>query len=164
MPLFLALIIALVLIQAPAQAADTTTVPTPHIEIEQLYAFATMPGGVTGAAFMTLKNTGDIDDVLIGVESDIAKITEIHENFINPDDGMMMMRKIKDAKIPSHGEVTLEPKGKHIMLIQLKEPLTLDSTFPITLIFEKSEKKIVNVKVIQPGGTPDMMDNMHHHH
>ena len=163
MPLFLALILTLGLSLSPAaQAEETASAPSVQIVVEHPYAFATMPGGVTGAAFMTIKNTGDLDDTLIGVASDVANIVELHENFIDPDDGMMMMRKIKDASIPAGGEAILNAKGKHVMLIKLTAPLTLDSTFPITLIFEKSKNKTIDVKVIQPGTTPDMMEHGSH--
>lgn len=163
MPLFLSLIVMLGLLQSPAHAEEATDTPRAHIKIQSPYAFATMPGGVTGAAFMTIENTGDLDDTLISVESNIAEFTEIHENFIDPDDGIMMMRKIKNISIPADGQAILNPKGKHVMLIKLDAPLTLDSTFPITLIFEKSGKKEINIKVVQPGTVPNTKHDMHHH-
>ncbi len=153
MSYFLKTLTCLLLITAPALAEEKTSL-TPEITIEQAYAFATMPGGETGAAFMVIKNSGNIDDTLIKAKSDVAKITEIHENFIDPDDGTMMMRRIKNISIPAKENAVLEPKGKHIMLIKLKEPLTLDSEFPLTLIFKKSGEKIINVTVIQAGSKP----------
>jgi copper(I)-binding protein len=132
----------------------TKTASLPVIEITELYAFATMPGAATGAAFMTLTNTSDIDDVLISIESNLAKFTEIHQNMIDPDDGTMMMRKIKQIDIPSGNSVLLKPTGYHVMFIKLKEPLTLNSTVDITLNFEKSGAQKVTVQIKPPGMTP----------
>lgn len=169
MPIFFTLLLSLVLLQTPVAYANdahhkTAETSNATIEITTAYAFATMPGGVTGAVFMTFKNSNDADDKLIDVKSDIAKFTEIHENFIDPDDGMMMMRKIKNAALPVNQDVKFHPKGKHVMLIKLKEPLTLDSTFPITLVFEHAEEKTIHVKVVQPGSTPSMAHHGHGSH
>jgi len=132
------------------------TTNTPVIEIETPYAFATMPGAATGAAFMVLNNISDFDDALISVESDIAEITEIHQNIIDPDDGTMMMRKIKQIDVPAGKTATLKPKGYHVMFIKLKEPLTLGATTDIILNFEKSGAKNVTVEIKPPGMTPNM--------
>ena len=176
MPLFLAIFFSLSFLLSPAQTqaqeteAITAAAAVETILIETPYAFATMPGGVTGAVFMKIKNTGNTDDSLIKVKSTVAKHTEIHENEIDPDDGKMMMRKIKNVPLSTNGEAVLEPTGKHIMLIKLKEPLTLDSTFPLTLVFKNAGEKIITVTVIQPGTKPDMEEegeeegHSHHDH
>ena len=104
---------------------------------------------------MVLKNNSGVADSLIKAESSVAEINEIHENIIDPDDGKMMMRKIKSITVPANGTVALEPKGMHIMLIKLKEPLTLGESFPLTLTFEKAGVQNVDVKIIQPGGVPE---------
>lgn len=134
----------------------------PTIEISDSFAFATMPGASTGAAFMTLHNTGSENDVLLGIKSDIAKITEIHQNMIDPDDQTMMMRKVPSIEIASGDSVILEPTGYHVMFIQLKEPLTIDLTIPVTLLFEKAGEKKVDIQVVPPGSTP--MSQSHHEH
>jgi len=150
----------LCLLAMPALAQEEqAAAPAPKIMVEQAYAFATMPGGETGAAFMVIKNAGDADDTLKKVKSSIAKRNEIHENAIDPDSGTMKMRKIDGIAVPAKGEAVLKPKGNHVMLMKLKEPLTLDSTFPLTLVFDKSGEVNVDVKVIQPGTTPDGEDD-----
>ncbi len=134
---------------------------TPNISIENAYSFATMPGGMTGAAFMIIKNTGDKDDMLIEAKSNLAKRTEIHENTIDPKTGKMMMRKIKGVDIPANGNATLKPQGYHVMFISLKDPLTLDTEFPLTLIFKESGEKTITVKIIQPGTMPNKKAHDH---
>lgn len=145
------------------ESASTESSTTPIIEISNAYGFATMPGAATGAAFMTIKNTSDFDDKLIAAKSSVASITEIHENMIDPDDGTMMMRKIKSLDLSANDTALLEPKGYHIMFIKLREPLTIDSEIPVTLTFEKSEPQKINVKIIAPGAEYKSMEDGHAH-
>lgn len=130
------------------------------IHIEQAYSFATVPGATNGAVFMTLKNESKEDDRLISANTEIAKITEIHENFIDEDDGTMMMRKIKGVDIPAGETAKLQPKGYHIMLIKLTEPLTLGENIQVTLTFEKAGETMVNAEIVNPGKD---MSHEHHH-
>ena len=133
-----------------AQAEQTIN----PITIIDAYAFATPTGSKTGAAFMIIHNASTEEDYLVDVNSDVARINEIHENILDPDDGTMMMRKIKSITVPANGNAILEPPGKHIMLIKLPEPLTMDSQFPLTLVFEKSGEQKIMVDVIAPGSKP----------
>jgi hypothetical protein len=132
---------------------EGTTEAVSAISISDAYAFETMPGDSTAAAFMKIQNIGDEDDTLISARAKISSITEIHENMIDPDDGTMMMRKIKSLSAPVEETVILEPKGYHIMFIKLRDSLTIGSSFPLTLNFEKAGQQDVNVKVIAPGAT-----------
>ncbi len=129
--------------------------PEKNLEVKHAQAFATMESSKTAAAFMVFNNKTKRDRTLIGAQSDIAEITEIHENLIDPDDGKMMMRKIKTLELPSKKKVALEPSGYHIMFIKMKRVLKAGDTFPLTLMFENGEEKTIDVKVTPPG-------QMHH--
>ena len=124
------------------------------IKVDQPYSFGTMPGAKTGAAFMTLTNKGAEEDSLIAAKSSVAEITEVHQNLIDPDDGKMMMRRIKSIALPINETVKLEPTGYHIMFIDLKQALGIGETIPVQLVFEKSGTKTINVEVIAPGTKP----------
>lgn len=149
-----ALISPLFVHSAHAIDPDTTEIAKPIIEIQNPYAFATLPGATTGAAFMVLKNTGDLDDKLIGAQSKVAEITEIHQNLIDPDDGTMMMRKIKNIPVPIGEQVLLEPKGYHVMFIKMKQALAIGKDVEVTLIFEKAGEKKISIPVVAPGIKP----------
>lgn len=147
---YLVLIFAIFLTACIKEKTDISTLP---IKIENPYAFATLPGASTGAAFMVIKNKDDADK-LISASTPFAEITEIHENLIDPDDGTMMMRKIKGLDISAKDEAILKPTGYHIMFIKLREPLTIGIDVPITLTFEKMGDLEINVPVIAPGTKP----------
>jgi copper(I)-binding protein len=130
------------------------------IEVQNPYAFATMPGATTGAAFMVLNNIGQLDDTLIGVKSKVAQITEIHQNIIDPDDDTMMMRKVKSISLPLGKQVTLEPKGYHIMFIKMKETLALNDIIDLTLMFEHAGEVKTKISVVAPGIKPKIEKKM----
>ena len=130
------------------------------IEIQNPYAFATMPGATIGAAFMVLKNVGELDDKLIGAHSKIAEITEIHQNIIDPNDGKMMMRKIKEIDISIDESAVLEPKGYHVMFIKMKEALIMGENVDITLIFEKAGEIKTTASIVAPGLKPKIEKTM----
>lgn len=154
-PSFMAIAILLIL-SLPLSACGKNT---DEIIVKEVYAFATAPNAKTGAVFMTIKNKTSVNDKLIEAQSDVAEITEIHQNLIDPDDGEMMMRKVKFIDIESKGKAALEPTGYHIMLINLKEPLLEDKIFPVTLKFESGYETTVDVIVTPAGQKP----SKHHH-
>lgn len=138
----------------PAPNQEIKGNETSYIKLKNAYAFATMPGATTGAAFMEIENVGNTADKLIGAKSNISKITEIHQNMIDPDDGTMMMRKIKNLDIPAKTTVLLKPKGYHVMFIKMTEPLIIGKSFPVTLIFEKAGEVKTSVSIVAPGLVP----------
>jgi len=133
----------------PAMAQDKSS-----IEIIQPYAFATTSAARSAAAFMVIQNNTNADDRLIEAASSISEITEIHQNLIDPDDGTMMMRKIKGLDIPANAAATLEPKGYHIMFIKMNERLKIGETVSFDLTFEKAGTITVTADIIAPGTKP----------
>jgi len=155
--LFIALGLKLFLFKEPKSTIpsleDAPIINVATITVQNAYAFATVPTSKTAAAFMVIKNNSANDDILTHVKSDISEHVEIHQNTIDPDDGMMMMRKIKGLDIPSKESVSLDPKGYHVMFLGLNKALKINETFPITLVFEKAGEQVVNVTIVPPGSS-----------
>lgn len=100
----------------------------------------------TAAAFMTIRNSGSEDDVLLGGKTDVANVVEVHE--MADVDGVMEMRPLIDGlAIPAGGEATLRPGGYHIMLIGLAEDLSNGKTYDLTLHFRNAGDVTVPVTV-----------------
>lgn len=103
----------------------------------------------TGAAYLTVSNTGTKDDVLLEVRSPAAGKVEIHDMTM---EGMVMkMRKLDALPVAAGGRVELAPGGKHIMLIGLAELLTEGMSVPLTLVFESAGEVEVSAPV-RPAG------------
>jgi copper(I)-binding protein len=104
------------------------------IQISQPWARATPKGASSGAAYMTVLNSGTAAQRLSCVSSDAAAECQIHE--MTMDGGVMKMRPVQGGLEVKPGEtVTLKPGGFHIMLVGLKQPLQagklLDATFKV---------------------------------
>jgi periplasmic copper chaperone A len=104
------------------------------IQITQPWARATPKGASSGAAYMTVTNSGTTAEHLNCVSSDAATECQIHQ--MTMDGGVMKMRPVQGGLEVKPGEtVTLKPGGFHLMLVGLKAPLqpgkSLDATFKI---------------------------------
>jgi periplasmic copper chaperone A len=116
------------------------------IEIHDAYAIAS-PGGMSGAAFMTIHNHGGPSDRLIAVRSDAAARVELHAN-VESADGVMSMVHLEDGvDLPAEGEILLERGGEHIMFMGLREPFEDGRILQVTLLFEVAGEVTVAVPV-----------------
>ncbi|MGV6810341.1 MAG: copper chaperone PCu(A)C [bacterium] len=130
--------------EQPAQASEAKQA-TPSVQITEAYARAVPPNSPASAVFLTLHNSSDQEQRLVSASSDVANVVELHNHV--KQDGMMQMRKIDHISIPAKGKTTLKPGGLHIMLIQLKQALAVDSTIAITLRFADGSEQALTVPV-----------------
>ena len=114
------------------------------IEVKDAWARATPPGATSGAAYFTLVNSGSAADSLVGVSTPAGQ-AGVHSTEMSA--GVMRMRPVERLEIAADATVTLKPGGDHVMVTGLKQPLTEGMTFPMTLAFEKSGQKLVEVSV-----------------
>ena len=116
------------------------------IRIEHPYVRATPSGASTGAAFMTIHNDGQTDDMLLGGVSAVAKTVQVHE--MTMDGGIMRMRQVQGGlMVPAAGAIELRPGGYHIMMIGLRAALKKGQSFPLTLHFKKAGDVSIEVPV-----------------
>lgn len=79
-------------------------------------------------------------------------------------DGVMMMRPLADGIEIKAGEtVELAPGGFHLMLIDLKQPMTEGERVPLTLTFEKAGSIDVELAV-EAARAPAAAAPQHSHH
>lgn len=105
------------------------------ISVADAFSRATLPNAKSGGGFMTITNAGSTPDRLIGVTTDAAVRSEIHQ--MKMDGDMMKMGAVEGGlEIPAGGSVTLAPGGYHVMLMGLKQPLVADGCLDLTLTFE----------------------------
>lgn len=129
---------ALVLAATPLFAGDIT--------VEDAYARASRPGAPTGAMFMTIRNSGEMADRLLGAESPVAQLVELHTHI--DDNGVMRMRPVEGGlEIPAGGEHMLMRGGDHVMLMGLTQTLEDGATVPLRLIFENAGPIALDVTV-----------------
>ena len=106
-----------------------------------------MPG--TGAVFMLIKNEGKEVDRLVGGQTEVAKVVEIHETVMEGD--VMKMQMLADGlEVPAGSEMLLKPGSYHVMLIGMLQDLKAGDTFSVDLEFEKSGTITVEPEVKMP--------------
>ena len=118
-----------------------------NLMISGIWARSTPPTAKTGAAFFVIKNTGSVDDVMIGAKGAISKKTEIHESKIQG--GVMKMQHVGKVAIPAGGTAELKPGSFHIMFMGLNGPIKEGDTFPLTLTFEQNGEVEIMVTAIK---------------
>jgi copper(I)-binding protein len=144
----------LLALSAPVLAADTAM-----IKVQEPWARESPPTVTTGAAYMTLVNTGQAADRLVGASGEVSATVELHTHLM--EGGMMKMRPVEAIEIKPGEPAVLKPGGLHLMLIGLKKPLVAGQTFPLRLRFEKAGEIPVAVKVGQTG-SGDGAEHSHH--
>lgn len=126
------------------------------VKVENAWVRATAPGQKVAGAFMDL--TADADMALVAAASPAAKVTELHTMAM--DNGVMVMRPVKEVTLPKGKGVSLKPGGLHIMLIDLNGQVMAGSKTPVTLTVRgadgKEQKLTVELEARQPGGMAHM--------
>ncbi|MDA9022872.1 copper chaperone PCu(A)C [Alphaproteobacteria bacterium] len=117
------------------------------VVVENAWSRASIGMNRPGAAYMTIRNTGDEPVTLIGLATPLAMMPEIHETKTNAEGVSSMSPAGEIAISPSVG-VALEPGGLHVMLMRLQEPMTEGDTFPLTLLFDGGGEVTVEVPIL----------------
>ena len=128
------------------------------VKIENAWVRATAPGQQVAGGFLDL--TADADMKLVGGSSPVSNTLELH--MMRMDDGVMIMRQIKEIALPKGKTVSLQPGGLHIMFIDLKQQIREGDKVPVTLTVKNSAGKEQQLQVeamAMPGS-----GMTHHHH
>ena len=110
--------------QAPADARHAALV------VENVWIRAT-PRSDLAAAYLTLRNVTGHDIVVTGIESPLAAHAMIHET--TQEGGQSRMRPREPLTVAAHSTVKFEPGGLHVMLHDLKQPLTVGQSVPLVV-------------------------------
>jgi len=104
--------------------------------------------GVTGAAYMTIANTGSAADQLVKVTTGVAEQVELHTTTI--ENNVAQMRPVLSIEVAANGQVELKSGSYHMMLINVNRSLQVGDTVPVTLTFQNAGDVIVNAEVREP--------------
>lgn len=116
------------------------------IEIEHAYARIMTPVAKSGAVFLHIMNTTDLDDRLVGVRTDAATTAELHTHIF--EDGVAKMREVEGGlPLPAHSALMLERGGDHVMLMGVTPGFHQGDTLTVTLIFAVAGEITLDVMV-----------------
>ncbi len=105
--------------------------------------------GQNSALYFVLSNDSSKDDVLRGVEGDIAASFETHETMIDTNN-VASMHHMMAIEVPANSKVTFEPGGLHVMLVELNADLVPGDSVSVTLQFENHGDLLVVAEVREP--------------
>jgi copper(I)-binding protein len=117
------------------------------VEIENAWARASISTSRPGAAYLTVRNTGDVAVTLTGLATPLAMMPEIHETTVTAE-GISSMAPAGEITIQAGETVALEPGGLHAMLMGLQSPMTEGDSFPLTLTFSDGGDVTVDVPIL----------------
>lgn len=126
------------------------------LDLTQPWARATPKGASTGAAYITITNSGSKAERLSCASSPAAATCQIHEMAMS--NGVMKMRPVEGGLEIKPGQtVTLKPGSYHMMLQGLKAPLKAGDKLEATLTASdggsvKVEFPIAAIGAPAPGG------------
>jgi len=112
-----------------------------------LGAYAAEPVTLDVAAvYLTIRNNTGEADTLVGVETPIAAMANLHR-MVGPS-GAPQMRDVSGAEIPAHGQLQLRPGGLHLMLMNLVTLPHAGDTVDLSLEFRHAGTIAVRVPVL----------------
>lgn len=130
--------------------ATEPALPEPEpgkLTIEDVRAQPAPLAGGTGAVYFTVLNGLDQDVRLVSASTSAANVVETHETV--SENGVIKMIPLPDGyEIPAGEALVLEPGGKHIMLIDVVQPLQPGDEFTLTVNFDNSESIDLTVPVL----------------
>ncbi|MCX7693198.1 copper chaperone PCu(A)C [Tepidimonas taiwanensis] len=116
------------------------------VKVEEPWVRGTVAQQKATGAFMRL--TAPEPMRLVAAESPVAGVVEIHEMAM--ENQVMRMRAIPALPLAANRPVELKPGGYHVMLMDLKQPLTGGQEVPITLVFENAAGQRVTQTIAAP--------------
>lgn len=104
--------------------------------------------GKNTAVYLQLENALPEGDSLIGVRSEVAERTELHESVLEGE--TMRMRPMIGVALPSGGRIEFRPMGPHVMLLRVRDPLVPGDTVAVTFDFASGRSLAVRAGVRTP--------------
>ncbi|WP_228529701.1 copper chaperone PCu(A)C [Diaphorobacter caeni] len=121
----------------PAARLEVLPDTVAAVDVRDAWVRAAVPGQSGTGAFVTLQAPQGAK--LVAVKSAAAGVVEIHEMKLEND--VMKMRAIPALDLPAGEPVKLAPGGLHLMMMDLKQPITAGRTLGFTLTLEDANGK-----------------------
>jgi protein SCO1 len=106
-------------------------------------------GDGPAALYLTLINSGDRADELVGVYTEAAARAELHRQVGRP--GVSRMEPAGGLAVPAGGVLRLEPGGDHVMLLGLRRRLRAGDSITVELELRRGGTRPVRLPVVPYG-------------
>lgn len=102
------------------------------VKVEAGWVRPSVPGQQGTGGYMRL--TAREGQQLMAVSSPLSGVAAVHEMKMEGD--VMRMHPVGNLELPAGKTVELKPGGLHLMLMDLKQPLAVGSSVPLSLVFK----------------------------
>ena len=116
-----------------------------EVQVRHPWSRASPPGATVAAGYLEIRNTGRRPDRLVGVATPAADRVEMH--VLERAGDVVKMREAHSLEVPARQRFLLGPRGSHLMLIGLKQPLAKGDRVPLLLRFEHAGEIRVELEV-----------------
>jgi copper(I)-binding protein len=130
------------MVQAEALPADDRV---GDLVVTRPWSPPTPPVASVGAVYFSMTNAGRKADRLVAISSPIARRVQMHES--RTVQGIVQMRPVTSVECLPGVTVKSEPGGLHVMLLDLIQPLTAGTKFPLVLHFRDAGSLTIQVPV-----------------
>jgi hypothetical protein len=145
------LLATLGLVPAFSPAAGAT------LEVHDAWIREAPPTASVLAAYMLISNTGGGPAAITAITSPDFDHTELHRTVV--ESGVASMVPIEKLEIPAGENISLEPGGIHLMLMNPQRPLREGDTVTLEIQSADGSSKTFTVPVIRATG-----ETAHQHH
>ena len=137
------------LLTSESGANHTSPIMVKSLRLDSPY-FRALKGSKNASAYVTITQTADVDDILVGASCDAAERTELHDHRIDKD-GVMKMVAVDDIVLPGRHHncnlltcwltakehpIALKRGGMHIMFFDVSPSLCEQANLAVTLHFK----------------------------
>jgi len=102
-------------------------------------------GGETSALYMSITNNGEEVVTIVGVETDVAQLAELHETVVENE--VARMQPVEALVIEAGETLDLTPGRIHIMLMQLTQDIVTDENIDVSLMLDSGDMVMVTAVV-----------------
>ena len=123
-----------------------------QVSVKDPWVRATVAGQKATGAFMQIADPAG--GKLVSASTSVAGVVELHE--MSMEGTTMKMRAEPAIDLPAGKPVEHKPGGLHVMLMDLKQPLSAGDSVALTLVVEGKDKKreTIEVKAAVRGAKP----------
>ena len=139
-----------VLALSPTLSPAQETSISANVVVEAPWARASIGLSRPGAAYMTIRNSGDTPITLTGIRAEVSGMASIHESRTDAN-GISSMTPAGDIEILPEEFIELKPGGYHAMLMRLQFPMVKGEIIKVVLLFADGAEQTVDVPVLGIG-------------
>jgi periplasmic copper chaperone A len=132
----------------PAAEAPVTAPATSGPAVTDAWVRQVPPTARMTAGYFRIHNPGPEPLVIVGVESPLFGLIELHGTFT--EDGVARMRQQDTVTVPPGESVSFEPGGLHLMLMQPANGIPSSGTMELTLLLQDGSRLAFNAPISQP--------------